>query len=58
MGRKYHRVAVIGAGPSGLAAIRALSQEGAFSYIRCFERKACVGGLWLVILFKYEALAA
>jgi cation diffusion facilitator CzcD-associated flavoprotein CzcO len=58
IGRKYDIVAVIGAGPSGLAAIRALSQERAFSYIRCFERKACVGGLWSVIPFDYEVLAA
>lgn len=47
----YRRVAVIGAGPSGLAAVRALEQEGSFDYIRVFERKDRVGGLWLVCAF-------
>lgn len=48
MAPPYRRVAVIGAGPSGLAAVRALEQEGLFDYIRVFERKSTVGGLWLV----------
>ncbi|KAJ5506349.1 hypothetical protein LT330_004448 [Penicillium expansum] len=46
MAPPYRRVAVIGAGPSGLAAVRALEQEGLFDYIRVFERKSTVGGLW------------
>ncbi|KAL4779896.1 putative dimethylaniline monooxygenase [Aspergillus varians] len=46
MSREYRRIAVIGAGPSGLAAVRALEQEGAFDYVRVFERKSKVGGLW------------
>ncbi|KAL3481729.1 hypothetical protein BJX99DRAFT_253256 [Aspergillus californicus] len=46
MSRGYRRIAVIGAGPSGLAAVRALVQEEAFEYIRVFERKSRVGGLW------------
>ncbi|KAJ5453132.1 Glycoside hydrolase family 71 [Penicillium cf. griseofulvum] len=45
MASPYRRVAVIGAGPSGLAAVRALEQEG-FDYVRVFERKSRVGGLW------------
>jgi cation diffusion facilitator CzcD-associated flavoprotein CzcO len=37
---------VIGAGPSGLAAVRALSDEKAFHTIRVFERRDRVGGIW------------
>ena len=48
MASPYRRVAVIGAGPSGLAAVRALEREGSFDYIRVFERKSTAGGLWLV----------
>jgi cation diffusion facilitator CzcD-associated flavoprotein CzcO len=40
------RVAVIGSGPSGLSALRALSDENAFDYIRLFERRDRVGGIW------------
>ncbi|CAH0058683.1 unnamed protein product [Clonostachys solani] len=43
---RYKRVAVIGAGPSGLAAVKALEDERVFDYIRVFERRECVGGLW------------
>lgn len=43
----YRRVAVIGAGPSGIAVARALQQEGNFECIRVYERKHSVGGLWL-----------
>ncbi|OLL21778.1 Thiol-specific monooxygenase [Neolecta irregularis DAH-3] len=41
------RVAVIGAGASGLAAIKALRSEDAFSTIKAFERKKSVGGVWV-----------
>ena len=44
----YRRVAVIGAGPSGLAAVRALEKEKIFEAIRVFERRDQVGGLWYV----------
>ena len=46
MSQTYRRVAVIGGEPSGLAAIRALSDENVFSTIRLFERRDRVGGLW------------
>lgn len=46
MAPRYRRVAVIGTGPSGLAAVHALSQEGNFDTIRVFERRDRVGGLW------------
>jgi cation diffusion facilitator CzcD-associated flavoprotein CzcO len=52
MSQIYRRVAVIGAGPSGLAAVRALSDENAFDTIRLFERRDRVGGIWQV-LFLY-----
>jgi cation diffusion facilitator CzcD-associated flavoprotein CzcO len=42
----YRRVAVVGAGPSGLAAVRALSDENVFDTIRVFERRDRVGGIW------------
>ncbi|KAF2112897.1 dimethylaniline monooxygenase [Lophiotrema nucula] len=41
------RVAVIGTGPSGLSAVKALSEENAFDTIRVFERRDRVGGTWL-----------
>ncbi|KAI8391792.1 uncharacterized protein BYT42DRAFT_610980 [Radiomyces spectabilis] len=44
---KISRVAVIGGGPTGLAAARALRDQGAFSKITVFERNAEVGGTWL-----------
>ncbi|CAK7214219.1 hypothetical protein SBRCBS47491_002074 [Sporothrix bragantina] len=47
MPRVYSRVAVIGAGPSGIAAARALHEEGNFETIRVYERKAAVGGMWM-----------
>ncbi|CAK7211745.1 hypothetical protein SCUCBS95973_001223 [Sporothrix curviconia] len=43
---RYRRVAVIGAGPSGLAATHALATEKAFDTIRVFDRRDRVGGLW------------
>lgn len=50
-------VAVIGGGPSGLAALHALKSELKYKKIRLFERKSEPGGLWyvqykLVILFN------
>ncbi|KAF2790396.1 dimethylaniline monooxygenase [Melanomma pulvis-pyrius CBS 109.77] len=43
----YSSIAVIGAGPSGLSAIKALSEEKKFPIIRLFERRDRVGGTWL-----------
>jgi cation diffusion facilitator CzcD-associated flavoprotein CzcO len=40
------RVAVIGAGPGGIAALRALSKEGTFDTITVYERNAQIGGTW------------
>ncbi|KAH8690776.1 dimethylaniline monooxygenase (N-oxide forming) [Talaromyces proteolyticus] len=45
-GHTYRRVAVIGAGPSGYAAARALALEKKFDVIRVFERRDKVGGIW------------
>lgn len=39
-----HRVAVIGAGTSGLASVKACIEEGLEPV--CFERGADIGGLW------------
>ncbi|KIH88852.1 dimethylaniline monooxygenase [Sporothrix brasiliensis 5110] len=46
MAPRYRRVAVIGAGPSGLAATHALASEKSFDTIRVFDRRDQVGGLW------------
>lgn len=43
MGRQLH-VAVVGAGPSGLAACKELLQEG--HSVRCFERNDGIGGIF------------
>lgn len=44
---RYKRVAVIGGGPCGLAALKALSLEPAkFERIELLERRDNVGGLW------------
>ncbi|KAK9455370.1 hypothetical protein V1511DRAFT_500269 [Dipodascopsis uninucleata] len=40
------RVAVIGAGASGLVGAKALLEENAFSKIRIFERNGKAGGVW------------
>ncbi|KAH7269436.1 uncharacterized protein BKA55DRAFT_495639 [Fusarium redolens] len=40
------RIAIIGAGPSGLAAARYLLAEKKFSKIRVFEQRATPGGVW------------
>ncbi|KAF4635625.1 hypothetical protein G7Y89_g2462 [Cudoniella acicularis] len=47
LGSKYRSVAVIGTGPSGLSAVRALSDENAFDTIRVFERRDRIGGVWI-----------
>ncbi|KAI9020809.1 hypothetical protein CLU79DRAFT_755661 [Phycomyces nitens] len=44
---KITRVAVIGAGPGGLAAAKALRDENAFENITVFERNNQVGGTWV-----------
>ncbi|KAL5003233.1 hypothetical protein BDV10DRAFT_201113 [Aspergillus recurvatus] len=46
MAPRYHSIAVIGTGPSGLSTLKALVDEGTFSRIRVFERRNRVGGLW------------
>ncbi|KAL1879053.1 hypothetical protein Plec18167_004350 [Paecilomyces lecythidis] len=46
MGPRYRTVAVIGTGPSGFSAVRALDQEKIFDTIRVFERRDRVGGTW------------
>lgn len=43
---RISRVAIIGAGPGGLVAARALQQEGAFDVVTVFERQSKVGGTW------------
>ncbi|KAM0721672.1 hypothetical protein Q7P37_002597 [Cladosporium fusiforme] len=43
---KADSVAVIGAGPSGIAAAKYLLAEGVFSKIQVFEQRATVGGIW------------
>jgi cation diffusion facilitator CzcD-associated flavoprotein CzcO len=45
-------VAVIGAGPSGLSAVKALDEEKVFSTIRVFERRDKVGGTWYAHLYN------
>lgn len=40
------RVAIIGAGPSGLAAAKYLLAEKHFSQVRLFEQRATPGGVW------------
>ena len=40
------RIAIIGAGPTGLAAAKFLLAEGAFDKIEIFEQQSEVGGVW------------
>ncbi|KAK1717492.1 thiol-specific monooxygenase [Colletotrichum acutatum] len=40
------KIAVIGAGPTGLAAARYLTAQGAFDSVVVFEQQAEVGGVW------------
>ena len=49
--KRVSSVAVIGAGPSGLSAVKALEEEKAFDTIRVFERRNRVGGTWYTNLF-------
>ena len=42
------RVAIIGAGPSGVIALDAFIKEQAFDVIRVFERRERAGGVWCV----------
>ncbi|KAH9208303.1 putative dimethylaniline monooxygenase [Leptodontidium sp. 2 PMI_412] len=41
------RVAVIGAGPSGISAVHGLVREKKFDTIRVFERRGRIGGTWI-----------
>ncbi|PLB37864.1 putative dimethylaniline monooxygenase [Aspergillus candidus] len=43
---RYPRVAVVGTGPSGISAVKALHEEKAFDTIRVFERRNKPGGVW------------
>ncbi|KAL7625675.1 monooxygenase [Parahypoxylon ruwenzoriense] len=43
---RVRKVAVIGAGPSGLAAAKYLLAQGAFVQVVVFEQQAEVGGVW------------
>ncbi|KAF1952024.1 dimethylaniline monooxygenase [Byssothecium circinans] len=47
MAPRYSSVAVIGGGPSGISAIKALSEENIFTKIRLFERREKIGGTWI-----------
>ncbi|KAI8073706.1 hypothetical protein BDF21DRAFT_465133 [Thamnidium elegans] len=49
--KSIKRVAIIGGGPGGIAAARALRDEGAFETITIFERNDHTGGTW-----KYSPL--
>lgn len=42
----YRRVAVVGAGPGGLTAARALLAENAFDVIDVYEQRGRAGGTW------------
>lgn len=46
MAPRYKSVAVIGTGPSGISAVKALSEERIFDKIRVFERRDRPGGTW------------
>jgi thioredoxin reductase len=46
MAPRFQSVAVIGAGPSGISAVKALKEENIFPTIRLFERRNKVGGIW------------
>ncbi|CAG8933607.1 unnamed protein product [Penicillium salamii] len=46
MAPRYQSIAVIGAGPSGISAVKALKDENIFQTIRLFERRDKVGGIW------------
>ena len=40
------KVAIIGAGPSGIAAVSALRAESSAFKIIVFERRTSIGGIW------------
>ncbi|KAL4894520.1 hypothetical protein BDV59DRAFT_175632 [Aspergillus ambiguus] len=44
--REIRRVAVIGAGPAGLSAVKYLLAENYFEKIDVFEKRSSVGGVW------------
>lgn len=44
--KSIKRVAIIGGGPGGIAAARALRDEAAFETITVFERNDHTGGTW------------
>lgn len=46
MSPRFPSVAVIGAGPSGISAVKALHEENAFQRIALFERRSEPGGIW------------
>jgi thioredoxin reductase len=46
MSPRYPTVAVIGSGPAGISALKALHDEKAFNKIRVFERRDGPGGTW------------
>lgn len=49
MAPRYSSVAVIGAGPSGISAVKALSEEKTFDRIQLFDRREHIGGTWYVV---------
>ncbi|KAL4753170.1 hypothetical protein BDW72DRAFT_169461 [Aspergillus terricola var. indicus] len=46
LSKHIHRIAVIGAGPAGLASVKYLLQEKCFDTIDVFERRSYMGGVW------------
>lgn len=57
--KSIKRVAIIGGGPGGIAAARALRDEGNFDTITIFERNNHTGGTWCVLClntFLFTAL--
>ncbi|KAL4870929.1 hypothetical protein BDV12DRAFT_184058 [Aspergillus spectabilis] len=46
MAPRYSTVAVIGTGPAGISALKALYEEKTFDKIRVFERRDRAGGTW------------
>lgn len=42
----FSTVGIIGGGPSGVAAIKALLGEKSFSKIKAFEQQSNAGGVW------------
>ncbi|KAL4781830.1 hypothetical protein BJX76DRAFT_369547 [Aspergillus varians] len=46
MAPRYSTIAVIGSGPAGISALKALHDEKAFETVRAFERRDGPGGTW------------